>query len=130
MISEVLIWEGFGDNCDWIWENPPSTSRTQQQDILFTSTRLLYTLANISARYQCWKLPKLFLLWLVSASCQTSTSAGVIFKWLHLQWTSSQPAINATRLAGEFGHGFSYIVWYVEVEMTLVDAIWLFLVKT
>ena len=27
--------------------------RTQQEDILFTITQQLYTLANISARYQC-----------------------------------------------------------------------------
>ena len=34
------------------------------------------------------------LLWLVSESCETSTSARVILEWLHLQWTSSQPTLN------------------------------------
>ena len=47
-----------------------------------------------TARYQYWKLPKLLLLRLVSESRQTSTSAGVVFKWIHLQCTSSQPVIN------------------------------------
>ena len=31
---------------------------------------------------------------IVSESCQTSTSAGVIFEWLYLHWTSSQLAVN------------------------------------
>ena len=31
---------------------------------------------------------------------------------------------------GVFGHGFSCFVWYVEVKITPMDAIWLVLVKT
>ena len=52
-------------------------------------------------------------------------SNGLIFPWQAYSqlWFT-------TRLADEFGHGFSYFVWYVEVKMASVDAIWLFLVKT
>ena len=55
--------------------------------ILFTITRYLYTLANIPGR-------DMLLLRLVSEYCQTSTSAGVIFEWLHHHWTTSQPVLN------------------------------------
>ena len=37
---------------------------------------------------------------------------------------------NSTWLAVEFGHKFSCFVWYVEVKMASMDAIWWFLVKT
>ena len=33
------------------------------------------------------------------------------------------------QLTDEFGHGFSCFVWYVEVNMAPMDAIWLVLVK-
>ena len=32
--------------------------------------------------------------------------------------------------ADEFSHGFSCLVWYVEVKVVPIDVIWLFLVKT
>ena len=89
-VSHML---SFADNtkcfktiCDWIWENSSSTHTTARYTIHYHT---LYTLANISGRYQCWKLPRLLLLWLVSESCQTSMSAGLIFEWVHLHWTSA-----------------------------------------
>ena len=30
------------------------------------------------------------LLWLLSETCQTSVSAWLVFKWLHLAWTDRQ----------------------------------------
>ena len=60
--------------------------RTQQQDTLFT-------IKQIIARYWCWKLPGLLLLWLVCEACQTSTSVRVAFKWLHIPLTSRQLAV-------------------------------------
>ena len=35
----------------------------------------------------------LLLVWLVSEACQTSMSAQVAFKWLHIPLTSRQPAV-------------------------------------
>ena len=67
--------------------------RTQHQDTLFTIKRLPHTLTNNSGRYRCSKLPGLLLLWLVSQACQTSMSARVAFKWLHIPLTSRQPAV-------------------------------------
>ena len=66
---------------DWIWEKSPSS--TQQQGIFFTIKQKLYTSANNSDRYWCWKFYRLLLQWLVSEACQTSTSAWVVFKSLH-----------------------------------------------
>ena len=43
---------------------------------------------------QCWKFPRLLLLWHVSEACHTSMSAQVVFKGPHFPWTSRQPAIN------------------------------------
>ena len=65
---------------------------------------------NNSCKYWCWKLPRLSLLWLVSEACQTSISAQVLFKWLHLSLTSRQ---FITPLDDEFNHEFSCFVWYV-----------------
>ena len=69
---------------------PHATARN-----IFTIKRWLYTLTNDSARCWCWQLLRLFLLWLVSEACQTSTSAYIyaFFKWLHLPLTSRQPAV-------------------------------------
>ena len=53
----------------------------------------VYTLTNNSARYWCWKLPRLLLLWLVSETCQISTGAWVAFKWLHIPLTNIHPAV-------------------------------------
>ena len=66
---------------------------TQQQDILFTIKWQTYTLTNNLGMYWCWKLPGLLLLWLVSVTCQTFTSARVAFKWLHIPLKSRQPAV-------------------------------------
>ena len=66
------------------------------------------------------------LQWFVSVSHQMSTSAQVIIEWLHLPWTSSQLAIITTQPAGDFGHGFSCFVCYVEPKLAQPDAIWLF----
>ena len=33
--------------------------------------------------------------WLVSAACQMSMSTRVVYKWLHLPWTSTQTACNS-----------------------------------
>ena len=97
---------------------------TQQQDTLFTIKRQLYTLINNSARYWCGKLPKLrSLLWLVSEAYQRSMSVQVIFKWLHLPWTSRQLTV------------FHHIIDCIQLlsvicggENAPMDAIWLFLV--
>ena len=40
-------------------------------------------------------MPGPLLLWLVSEACQTSTSAQVTFKWLHIPLTSKQLAVNS-----------------------------------
>ena len=48
---------------------------------------------NNSCLYWCWKLSRLLLLWFVSEACQMSTSTWVVFKRLHLFWTSRQPAV-------------------------------------
>ena len=53
---------------------------TQEQDTLFTIKQQLCTLTYNSARYWCWKLSTLLLLWFVSKACQTSLSAQVTFK--------------------------------------------------
>ena len=79
--------------CDWIWENPSSTHTSDTTRYNFHHhTIAVYILANISGRYQCWKLPKLqlLLLWLVSESCRKSSSAGVIH---HISPLDNQPAI-------------------------------------
>ena len=44
-------------------------------------------------------------------------------------WQADSWLYFTTRLADEFGHGFNCFVWYVEVKMTPMDAIWLALVK-
>ena len=38
-------------------------------------------------------LPRLLLLWLVCDACQTSTSAHVVFKWLHIPLISRHLAV-------------------------------------
>ena len=52
--------------------------------------------------------------------------AWVVFIWLQLPWTSRQPAINHTQLAGEIGYGFSCFVCYVELKIPPTNAICLF----
>ena len=54
-----------------------------------------------------------------------SPSNGCISPWQADSWL-----LFTTQLADEFSHGFNYFVWYVEVKMTPMDAIWLVLVKT
>ena len=58
-----------------------------------SNDRHTHILTNNSGQYWCWKLPGLLLLWLVSEACQTSTSAQVTFKWLHIPLTNRQPAV-------------------------------------
>ena len=54
------------------------------------------------------KVAQLLLLqWLVSEACQVFMSAWVVYKWLHLYWTSRQPAVIHYKLADEFDHAFS-----------------------
>ena len=102
---------------------------TQQQDTHFTIEWKTYALNNNSGQCWCWMLPRLLLLWLVSGACQTSMSACVSFKWLHIPMTSRQPVVFTMQLADEFSHGFSCFVWYVEVKMVPMNVIWLVLVN-
>ena len=51
------------------------------------------------------------------------TSNGPIFPWQADNWLWI-----TTRLADEFGHGFSCFVWHVEVKIAPMEVIWLFLV--
>ena len=55
------------------------------------------------------KVSQATLLWLVSEACQTSKSAMVAFKWLHLPLTSRQPAV--------FHHNYD---WLMSLAMGLV----------
>ena len=64
---------------------------TEHQDTLFTIKRQLHTLTNKSGRYICRKLSGMLLLQLVSEACQTSTSAQVSFKQLHIPLTNGEP---------------------------------------
>ena len=77
--------------CHWIWESLGFMHTTAKHTFHYHT---IATLASTSGRHQCWKLPRLLLLYLVSESSQTSMSARVIFEWLQLPWTSSQLAIN------------------------------------
>ena len=80
-------------------------------------------------KYWCWKLLGLVLLWLVSEACQTSMSACVAFKWLHIPLANRQLAV-IHHTTGWWIWPFSCFVWYVEVKMAPMDAIRLVLVKT
>ena len=100
--------------------------RTQQPDTLFTIKWFLYTLTNNSARYWCWELRKLiccglFLRLVGHPWVLRSPSNGFISPW-----QADSQLWFTTWLADVFGHGFSYFVWYVEVKMAPMDAIWLF----
>ena len=44
-------------------------------------------------------------------------------------WQADSRLYFTTRLADEFGYGFSCFVWYVMVKMAPMDAIWLVLVR-
>ena len=81
-----------GSNCS-IYVTEFEKSR-HKMCTLFTITwycSSVYTLTNNSDRYWCWQLATLLLLWLASESCQISKSAQMVYKWLHLPWTSRQP---------------------------------------
>ena len=113
----------------WIYVTGSEKSQlplTQQQDTCVT----IKWLTNNSDKYWCWQLPRVLLLLLVFKAWQLSTSAWVVFKWHHLPLTSRQPAVIYHMTGWEFGHGFSYFVWYVEVKMSPMDAIWLFSLRT
>ena len=69
------------------------------------------------------KVVQAALLWLFSEGCQMSTSVQVVFKWIQVPSKSRQLAVFSAQLADEFGHRFSYFVWYAEVTITLMDAL-------
>ena len=64
-------------------------------------------------------------------SCQMSTSVWVILEWLHLPWTSSQPASYKSPYNWLVRLGMDLcFVCYVELKLVPTDAIWLFSVQT
>ena len=58
---------------------------------------------NISGRYQCWKLPRLLLLWLPSTCCQMSMNAQVILEWFHLPMDKQTASYISNHTTGWWG---------------------------
>ena len=110
--------------CDCMWEMLASTYTTARHTFYYQMV-----VVHINEQFRQVTIGaesyQTVLLWLVSGVCQMFTSAWVVFKCLHLPWTSSQPAVSH--------HTTGWCIWpliyllcvCVEVKIAPMDAIWL-----